>query len=139
MASWPGETAHTVSAGECGPDHNMDETALVALLQRSRAAYWAALGEPAASRRFRVWDLRLKFLRPMRAGESLLVRPQFDEIEHRTLRFRFLIFDAATDAFVAEASSMVVVIDAQGHDLDVPAAVRAAAEALEGRTFDVPA
>lgn len=138
MASWPGETAHTVLAEDCGPLGHMDETALVSLLQRSRAAYWAALGEAAAAHRFRVWDLRLKFLRPMRAGEALLVRPQFDEIEQRTLRIRFLIFDAETDAFVAEASCMIVVVDAQGSDRDVPAPVRAAAEELEGRSFDLP-
>ncbi len=138
MPKWPGETAHTVEAAECSPDGTMDETALVALLQRSRAAYWAALGEPAAAYAFRVWDLRLKFLRPMRAGESLLVRPQFDEIEHRTLRLRFLIFDAGTDAFVAEASSMVVVVGPQGSDQDVPPVVRVAAEALEGRSFALP-
>jgi acyl-CoA thioesterase FadM len=139
MATWPGETAHTVLAEECGPLGLMDERAFVALLQRSRAAYWAALGDTAGTHRFRVWDLRLKFLRPMRAGESILIRPQFDEIEQRTLRIRFLGFDAQTDAFVAEASSMVVVVDAEGRDRDVPPDVRAAAEELEGRSFEVPA
>lgn len=139
MPSWPGETAHTVAPHECGPDGIMDESALVALVQRARTAYWSGLGAVAAAHRFRVWDLRLKFLRRIRAGERLLVRPQFDEIEQRTIRVRFLLFDAESDAFVAEASSMFVVTDALGADIDVPAAVRSAAEALEGRTFEVPA
>lgn len=138
MSDWPGETLHTIGAQDCGRDGRMDEAPLVVLLQRSRAAYWSCLGAPASDHPYRVWDLRVKFLRAMRSGEGLLVRPQCEEIGQRTLRLRFLVFDASTDAFVAEASSMVVVIDAQGRDRDVPSDVRAAAAALEGRTFEIP-
>ncbi|MEC7946794.1 MAG: thioesterase family protein, partial [Myxococcota bacterium] len=132
MPAWPGETMHTVGVQDCGPDGRMNAAPLVALLQRSRSAYWSCLGAPASDHPFRVWDLRVKFLRTMRSGERLLVRPQCDEIGQRTIRLRFLVFDASTDAFVAEASSMVVVVDSQGRDRDVPSDVRAAAAALEG-------
>lgn len=135
MSRWPGETAHTVTAQECSPLGFMDEMALVALLQRTRRAYWEALGPEAGAHR--VWDLRFKLLHPTRVGEELVVRPQCDEIAKRSVRLRFLIFSARTDAFVAEASSMLILVDERGRDIDVPPAVRGATEALEGRRFEV--
>jgi len=137
MPGWPGETEHTVTAAEGGPLGFMDEIALVSLLQRSRRAWWAALGGAVAEQRYRIWDLRLKFLHPTPVGEALVVRPQCDEIAKRSVRLRFRVFSGGTDAFVAEASTLLILVDARGRDIDVPASVLDATEALEGRRFIV--
>jgi len=137
MSAWPGETEHTVTDEECGSLGFMDENALVGLLQRARRAWWAALGGAAGEQRHRTWDLRLKFLHPTRVGEALVVRPQCDEIAQRSVRLRFRIFSARTDAFVAEASTLLILVDERGRDMDVPTEVLGAAEALEGRRFVV--
>jgi acyl-CoA thioesterase FadM len=135
MTGWPSELNHDVIESDCEDGGAISEQALVGVFLRARHAYVQALGLSAGDAHFRVWDLRLKILRPVRAGDRLVVRAQIDEIRSRSLRVRYLVFDGRTDAFAAEGSSMLVPIGAAGQDRDVSAAFISAVEAAEGRRF----
>jgi acyl-CoA thioesterase FadM len=135
MTGWPTEMKHDVVASDCEDGGRISEQALVGIFRRAREAYLAALALPEADVQFRVWDLRLKILRPVLAGDRLVIRAQIDEIRPRSLRVRYLVFDGRTDAFAAEGSSMLVPVGPAGQDRDIPATVTAAAEAAEGRRF----
>lgn len=134
MPTWPAELVHTVQDADCVGGQGIDERALVALFQRARGQWFAALDVDNAPP-VRVYDLRLKVLRRVAPGDDIVVRAQVDAIAARTIRMRYLVFDAKTDAFAAEGSSLLVPLGDRGQDRDVPAALREAAEALEGRPF----
>ncbi len=136
MATWPAELVHTVTPADCGEGGGIDERALIVLFQQARDRWFHALPiDPDDRPPVRLYDLRLKVLRRVGVGDELLVRAQVDAIAARTIRMRYLVFDARTDAFAAEGSSLLVPLGDRGLDRDVPAALRAAAEALEGRPF----
>jgi acyl-CoA thioester hydrolase len=76
----------------------------------------------------------LNFRRQVRHPAVLEVGVRVDEVRSRSFRMDYVIFFEATETVVADGTSVVVWTDYRaGRAIEVPATVREAVAALEGR------
>ena len=130
---WPVQVPILVRERDCGPQGELDESALVVFFREARRAYLSVLNageEPCWSR---VQELRIGVLRLASVDDDLAVRIRCDGVGRETFRFRYLVRDRVTDEVVAEATTVQALEAHLGLGLFVSQEFRARLSALEGR------
>ncbi|MCB9758973.1 MAG: acyl-CoA thioesterase [Alphaproteobacteria bacterium] len=137
METYPVQVHVRVRSADVGPDGAVDPRSVLVYLQEARRAYIGVLN--VGETRLREVRVDLEVLQEVEPGDELAVRVRIVELARSSFSMDYLVRDRLTREPVARARTQLMLVDEDRVPAPLPEAFRGRVQALEGRTFPLPA
>ena len=140
LAEFPVTITLPVQWGDQDAFQHVNNTVYFRWFESARIAYWGRIGMDAMMRERRVGPIlaavACDYRRQVTFPDTVHVGARVARIGRTSVGMEYAVISAGENAVAAEGRSTIVVFDYEANTpVPVPGSIRAAIEALEGRTF----